>query len=266
MASRTKQKEEARARRLAEERARAEQARRQRRTQMLAGVLVGAVIVVVVAIIVSSSGGGSKPTVKPGSTAAKKVATTVNNLLAGIPQSGMRLGSSKARVVITEFGDLECPDCQAFALGPENQLIANDVRSGKVLVVFKSLATATGNAPDPNIFPFQQAAAYAAGLQGKGWHYLELFYHEQGQEGTGYVNDSYLSGLAQQVPGLDVAKWSADRKSSSLLNQVTADQQLAQRLGFDSTPSFTVQGPKGEKPIVGAVPYSSMESAIKSVE
>src|SRR5437763_521027 len=57
MASRTKQKEEARARRLAEEQARAEQSRRMRRLQMLGGVVILAIIVVVVAVIVSSGGG-----------------------------------------------------------------------------------------------------------------------------------------------------------------------------------------------------------------
>src|SRR5947209_16582889 len=53
MASRTKQKEEARARRLAEEQARSERARRQRRVRMLAGVIIGAVAVVAVLIAVS---------------------------------------------------------------------------------------------------------------------------------------------------------------------------------------------------------------------
>ena len=55
MASRTKQKEQLRARRLAEERARAEQARRQRRLRMLGGVVVLAAAVVAVAIAISAA-------------------------------------------------------------------------------------------------------------------------------------------------------------------------------------------------------------------
>src|SRR5436305_7189511 len=60
MASRTKQKEEARERRLAEERARAAQAQRRRRFQMLGGAVIVAAAVVAVAIAISS-GGSSSP-------------------------------------------------------------------------------------------------------------------------------------------------------------------------------------------------------------
>src|SRR5437764_10195762 len=166
MASRTKQKEEARARRLAEERAAAERARRSRRTRMLVGVLVGALVVVAVAIAISTSGGNN--TAPPAtSSAAKQQASTVNSALAGIPQSGATIGNPNAKVTVTEFGDLECPICREFATGAEQQLIANDVRSGKVKLVYKSLETATGSAPNPNVFPTQQAAAYAPGKHGK---------------------------------------------------------------------------------------------------
>jgi protein-disulfide isomerase len=266
MASRTRQKEEARQRRVAEEQARVERERRQKRTRLLGGVLIAAVAVVAVAIAVSSSssGGGSGP--KPGTAAANKEATAVNGLLAGIPQKGNRLGSPNAKVVVTEFGDLECPICRDFALSSEQQLISNEVRTGKVLLVYKSLETATGNGPNPSVFPVQQAAAYAAGLQDKAWNYILLFYHEQGTEDTGYVTPSYLTGLAKQVPGLNLAKWSSDRQSSSLQREVAADESLAQTLNFNSTPSITVQGPKGEQPIVGDVSYSGLQSAINSVQ
>ena len=52
MATRSKQKEEARARRLAAEKERLEAARRQRRLRMLAGLVVGAVAVVAIAIAI----------------------------------------------------------------------------------------------------------------------------------------------------------------------------------------------------------------------
>jgi len=265
MASRTKQKEEARARRLAEERAQAERAQRQRRMQMVGGVIIAAIVVVVVLVVVSSSGSGGPTGLKRGKEASSTVAQ-VSSLLAGIPQSGVTLGSPAAKVTVTEFGDLQCPICRDFALGAENQLIANDVRSGKVKLVYRSLETATGNGPDPGIFATQQAAAYAAGLQGKAWYYILLFYHEQGQEGTGYVTTSYLNGLAQQVPGLDFAKWQSDLHRSSLVAQVNADQQLANAKGFNSTPTITVSGPKGQtQPIVGDTDYGTLETAIKSV-
>jgi protein-disulfide isomerase len=265
MASRTKQKEEARARRLAEERAAAGRAARARRTRLLGGVLIAAVVVVAVAIAISSSGGGGSAPA-PTSAGAKQAAATVNGTLAGIPQNGQTLGSPTAKVTVTEYGDLECPICRDFALGAENSLISNEVKSGKVKLVYRSLATATLNGPNPNVFPTQQAAAYAAGQQGKGWNYVQLFYHEQGQENTGYVTPAYLDGLAKQIPGLDYNAWLTQSKSPTLLAQVTADQQSAASRGFNSTPTIVIQGPKGQaQPIVGSTDYGTLQSEIKSV-
>jgi protein-disulfide isomerase len=265
MASRKEQKEAAKQRRLAEEQARAERKRRERRLRMLGGVVIGAVAVVAVAIAISSSGSASA-VVKPNSAAAKQAKTTVSTLLAGIPQSGNRLGSPSAKVTVTEWGDLQCPICKDFALGAENQLISSDVRSGKVQLIYRSLPTATGNGPDPSVFPTQQAAALAAGIQQRGWNYIELFYHEQGTEDTTYVTSNYLDGLAQQIPGLNYGKWSSDRQSSTLTSQVTTDEQTATAAGYSSTPTLVVKGPKSQaQPIVGDTTYSSLESAIKSV-
>jgi protein-disulfide isomerase len=170
-------------------------------------------------------------------------------------------------VTVTEFADLQCPICKEFSEGAQNQLIANDVRAGKVKLVYRSLSTATGNGPNPNIFPTQQAAALAAGEQQKAWHYIELFYKEQGQEGTDYVNTNFLNNLAKQVTGLNFDKWSTDRTSPSLIAQVNQDQQTAASKGYNSTPTIVVKGPKGEAaPIVGNTDYASLEAKIKSVQ
>ena len=266
MASRTKQKEEARARRLAEEQARAERERRQRRIQLLIGVVLAAVAVVAVAIAVSA-GSSSNSTPGPNSTSARQAASAVNSQLAGIPQSAMTLGNSSAKVTVTEYGDLQCPICRDFALGAGNNLINNDVRSGKVKLVYKSLETATGNSPNPSIFPVQQSAALAAGSQQRGWNYVLLFYHQQGAEGTDYVNTTFLNGLAKQIPSLNFSKWSSERNSPTLSAQVVADQQDASSKGYNSTPTIVVSGPKGAaKPIVGDTDYGTLSSAIKSVQ
>jgi protein-disulfide isomerase len=263
MASRTKQKEEARARRLAEERAHAERAQRQRRMYMLGGVLLLAVAVVVVAIAISSSGGSSGGSTPKNPQQASQVSNQVNGSLAGIPQSGNTLGSPSAKVTVTEFGDLECPVCRDFALTSESQLISNEVKAGTVKLVYKSLQTAT---PDPTTFAVQQAAALAAGKQNKAWNYILLFYHEQGAEGSGYVNATFLNGLASQVPGLKFNAWQTASKNPTLLAQVQADENSARAQGFTATPSITIQGPKGSAPPIVSVPsYSDLQSRIKQV-
>ena len=77
------------------------------------------------------------------------------------------------------------------------------MRTGKVRSSISSFWTATGCPQNQQTFNTQQVAAYAAGKQRLFWDYTELFYHEQGQEDTGYVNTSYLDGLARQIPKLE---------------------------------------------------------------
>ena len=265
MASRTKQKEEARARRLAEERARAEKARRDRRIRTVGGIVLGAIIVVAVLIVVNS--GGNKGGIKTG-TEATATATAVDQMFAGIPQSGATLGNPNAPVTMTYFGDYECPVCQEFTLqGGFPELVQNEVRQGKVKVVYKSFCTATCNGPNPSIFPTQQVAGLAAGKQEKFWQYTELFYRQQGQEDTGYVNEAYLTALARQVIGMNLTTWQSDRNDASLTSQIASDQTDAKNAGVSGTPQLIFQGPTGHQasPPESVPTYSELQQAIKQV-
>jgi protein-disulfide isomerase len=264
MASRTKQKEEARARRVAEESARAEAAQRARRMRMIGGVVLAAIAVVAVAVAVSTGGGSGGGKGLQNGTGASKTVSSVQQLLAGIPQSGATLGNPKAPITMTYYGDLECPICRDFTLaGGWPQLVANDVKTGKVKVVYRSFQTATR---DPQTFQTQQVAALAAGKQNLYWYYMELFYNEQGQEGTGYVTESYLTSLARQVPGLNLTMWQTERKDASLASQVQSDIKSGLARGVQGTPTLLFQGPKGEaSPSAGVPSYSDLQQAIKQV-
>jgi protein-disulfide isomerase len=111
-----------------------------------------------------------------------------------------------------------------------------------VKIEYHSLETATR---DPQIFTAQQLAALAAGKQNKMWNFIELFYHEQGHEDSGYVTESYLQGLAQQVSGLNLPAWMAARGEASLLNTLREDALTASRAGLTSTPSFLLRRERG---------------------
>jgi protein-disulfide isomerase len=265
MASRTKQKEEARARRVAEEQARVESMRRQRRLRMVLGTVLGAVVIVA-ALVLISSGGGKKGGIQTG-TKATATQAQVAALLTGIPQSGAVLGNPKAPVTMTYYGDYQCPVCQAFTLtGGFPQLVQNDVRNGKVKVEYKAFCTATCNGPNPGVFNTQQVAGLAAGKQNKFWQYTELFYHQQGQEDTNYVTESYLQGLAKQIPSLNLATWQTDRNDASLTAQVNADQSSARSIGVSGTPTLIFNGPKGQAVPSSSVPsYADLEKAVQQV-
>jgi protein-disulfide isomerase len=234
--TRKQRREQAREQRKALEEASAEQASQRKRLIQLGGV--AAVVVVIIAIILVATGsGGSKSAPAPQSAAAKSSAATVTTLLQGIPQNGITLGSPNAPVTMQYFGDLECPICKEFTLGALPSLIQKYVRTGKLKIEYLSMQTATR---ERETFQTQQVAALAAGKQNLMWHYLELFYHEQGEEGSGYVTESYLQGLAAQVPGLNLADWSAVRNDPAYANKVISDAQAANQHGFTGTPSFLI--------------------------
>jgi protein-disulfide isomerase len=265
MASRKDQKEAARQRRLEQEQAAAAQAARTRRLQLGGGVAAIVVIIAVVAIAISSSGGGGSKTngLLTGSKAQTETAQ-VNSLLGGIPQSGATLGKASAPVTMTYYGDLQCPICQEFTLqGGFPKIVQNEVRQGKVKVVYRAFETAT---QDPATFKTQQVAALAAGKQNRFWNYTELFYRQQGAEGSGYVTEPFLKGLAQQIGGLNLSQWQSARADAGLDAQVSADGVAGQTAKITGTPTVIFTGPKGSAQVPSGIPsYSDLQSALKQV-
>jgi len=235
---------------------------KQRRLYQLAAVAAAAIAIVAVAVILSSSGGSaSRHGIENGANATETVAA-VTTLLRGIPQSGNTLGAGGARVQMTYFGDLECPICKDFTLTGLAQAIDKLVRPGKLQVEYRSLKSATAETPT---FIDQQAAALAAGSQSRMWHYVELFYREQGAEGSGYVTDAYLQRLARQVPGLDVAAWDRDRRQSTLVDRLRADAGAASQARAAGTPTLVIKGPNGSRTLSGNVSYGAIASAVAAV-
>jgi protein-disulfide isomerase len=239
--TRKQRREQARGERKALEQAQATRAARRTRLIQLGGA--AAVVVVAVAIILIATGGGGKKVVAPKSKEANAKVAEVTSLLSGIPQSGNVLGSPTAPVTLKYYGDLECPICQDFTLKVLPTLIPKYVRTGKLRIEYHSLSTATGKAESggsepEGMFKTQQTAALAAGKQNLGWYFIELFYHEQGEEDSGYVTESFIQGLAAQVPGLNLANWTTARNDPTYANTLTADAQAANQAGFTGTPSF----------------------------
>jgi protein-disulfide isomerase len=236
--TRKQRREQARAQRKELEQAEAARAvRRTRLTQL--GVVVAAVVVAIVVVLIATGSGGKSKAAPPKSKEAAEVTQKVSALVGGIPQSGIVLGDPKAPVTLQYFADLECPICKDFSTGNGalQSIISQWVRTGKLKIEYRSLETATR---EPEIFRTQQVAALAAGKQSKLWQFVETFYNEQGEEGSGYVTEQYLQKLAQQVPGLNMTQWTSARNEPALLTQITGDAQIASAQGFTGTPSFLI--------------------------
>jgi protein-disulfide isomerase len=237
--TRKQRRDQAREQRKAmEEAAAASAVRRTRLTQL--GIVASVVVVAIIVILIAT--GGSKKGA-PTKHEQNSVVHQVTALLGGISQKGNVLGSSTAPVSLQYFGDLECPICQKFTLGALPTVITKWVRTGKLKIEYRSLETATR---EPEVFKSQQVAAYAAGKQNKAWNFIETFYHEQGEEDSGYVTEKYIQGIASQVPGLNLAQWTTDRGDPQLATQVSVtDVNAASNAGFNGTPSFLI-GRAGE--------------------
>jgi protein-disulfide isomerase len=205
--------------------------RRQRLLQFGAGAVFLAIVAVVILIVVNSSSSDSG-----GDTELEGIAAT-NGLLSGLQQEKLVLGDPKAPVNLIEFGDLQCPVCKSYSEEILPSVIQNHVKSGDAKITFRNF-TIIG----PESVP-AGAAAIAAGAQGQGWTYLELFYKNQGKENSGYVTDEFLTSVAKGAGVKDLAKWEKERESKKLLKEVTKTTSQAETFGFTGTPSFAIEGP-----------------------
>jgi hypothetical protein len=83
------------------------------------------------------------------------------------------------------------------------------------------------------------------------WNFIELFYLEQRPEDSGYVTESYLQGLAQQVSGLNLPSWMAARGEAGLFDTLREDARTASSTGLTSTPSFLLGGERATPDAAG---------------
>jgi protein-disulfide isomerase len=234
--TRRERRVQARAQRVAAEQAAAERAAKRRRLTLSAIALTVCVVGILI-VVIASAGPGSVKKIAPQSREARGVASEVTALLAGIPQSGNALGRPTAPVTLQYFGDLECPVCRAFTTSALPSIIRTWVRTGDLRIEYRALQTATR---EPEVFEHQQVAALAAGEQDRLWNFVETFYHEQQEEDSGYVTESFIKGIAEQVAGLKLSSWAAQRSSTRLANELSSDAQTANADNLNGTPAFLI--------------------------
>jgi protein-disulfide isomerase len=229
----------------------AEGERRAKLLQLASAATFLAIVAVAVLVVVSASGGDGGDTELEGGAA-------VDRLLAGIPQEGTVLGDPEAPVELVEFGDLQCSTCKGYSEEILPPIIESQVEEGEVKIDFRNFtiiderSTAAG------------AAALAAANQGRGWNYIELFYRNQGEEHSGYVDGAFLKAIAAGAGVEDISKWQEERRK--LVPEVEKTTAEAEALGFSGTPSFAVKGPKSRElePLGTPESTADLEEAIEN--
>jgi protein-disulfide isomerase len=250
-----REREERRQQRQREESQAGTEDRRRKVLQLGAGAAFLVLAVVVVLIVVAAADNGS------GGDAKIEHAGAVNRLLNGVSQQGLVIGDPSAPVELIEFGDLQCPVCKGFSEEFLPEVIDNQVKTGKARISFRNFVIISEESKPAG------AAAIAAGAQGRGWNYVELFYRNQGEERSGYVTDEFLTAVAKGAGVKDIAQWNRDRKAARTLEEVEATSSEASgKFGFNGTPSFAVKGPgtNGAEPLEFPQSAGEIEAAIEA--
>ena len=214
-----------------------------RRTYVLVGVIAAVVAGAMIATSILGSGGDT-PTTPETVSGSDTVA-----LLAGIPQQGPALGRKDAPVTLAEFADLQCPFCGEWSRSAFPEIVRDYVRPGKVRMDFRGLKFIGPDSEEALRF------AYAAGLQGKLWHAVDLLYANQGEENSGWVTDEFLASVAAAIPEFDLQQALADESSAQVDALISTANDSAETLGVRTTPSFAA-GKTGEE--LGLLSVSSL--------
>lgn len=145
-----------------------------------------------------------------------------------------------AKLTIIEYSDFQCPACEAY------HYIVNRLAeeySDSVRIVFRHFPLVTIH---PNAFNAARAAE-AAGKQGKFWEMHDKLFENQG-DWVGETNplDKFL-GYAEEL-GLNTTKLEDDFSSNEIEGKINEHIFQANRLGFNSTPTFIINGQKIDNP------------------
>jgi protein-disulfide isomerase len=203
--------------------------RRRRRLWQLGAVLLFVAVVAVVAVVVLSA-----PTDVDLSDLPQQARAT-ERLFGGVPQRGVELGKPSAPATLVEFVDPQCPFCAQYSRDVLPTVVRRYVRTGRVRLRLEPLTILGGDSKT------MASLAAAASLQDRAWQLMELFYENQGDEGSGYATDTYLRKIAAATPGLDAPRALREADSPPAQRVLDGASGAASSLGVQSTPRFFVE-------------------------
>ena len=152
----------------------------------------------------------------------------------------------KAKVVIYEFTDLQCPFCNRASSTLEE---IEKTYGDKVAIVSLAKPLPFHKEAEP-----AARAALAAGKQGKFWEMRALLFENQ----RAMKGDPEIFVRLANDLGLDIKKFEKDMNAPAIAKQVKADLEMADKLGVTGTPTFFVN----DKRLVGAQPFNTFQARI----
>jgi len=155
-------------------------------------------------------------------------------------------GNPKAKVMIVEFSDFQCPYCRQAEATVKSVLAKHE---GIVAVSYRDM-------PLTSLHPMAFGAAEAgrcAGEQGKFWELHDAMFADQAG-----LDHNGLMEKAKKL-SLDEKQFETCLSSGKYKTQIQQDIQEASRFGINGTPAFFINGVF----LNGAQPESVFEKAIK---
>jgi protein-disulfide isomerase len=154
-------------------------------------------------------------------------------VLSGDAPSYRQMGFPRARVVLTEYSDLQCPKCGAAVPLIKDLLKAypHDLR-----VVFH-------HAPlkQHKWAVLAAQASEAAGLQGKFWEYAELLFAKQTEWSSVVETKPLFLGYAKELD-LDMDQFARDFESPYVVEMIQNEKARAESIEIPATPTFIING------------------------
>src|SRR3989338_2069965 len=169
------------------------------------------------------------------------------------------LGSSKARVLVVEYSDTECPFCKMFH-STMLSIMQQYGKDEKVAWVYRHYPIAELH---PKAFKEAEATECAASLGGnsKFWEYVNKIY-EVTPSNNG-LDPKELTNIATEI-GLSSKDFNVCLDSEEFAQRVNLDIKNGQEIGVSGTPYSIIIDTKSNSyyEIIGAQPYAQVKQVI----
>jgi protein-disulfide isomerase len=189
-------------------------------------------------------------------------------IFGGVPEEGIRLGSSDAPVTIQVFNDIQCSSCREAFLQAMPGLVEKYVRPGNVKLLYRHYS----NAESPQELGFY--GAEAAAEQGYGWQFIYLFFRTQ-EEAKRFTSkpafEKFEKSIAGGVEELEIEEWEHDLEENGgsggpISKRLEGNEELGQNLGIRIGGGMVVTGPSGTRTLQEGPSLPEIEKAIGEVE
>lgn len=159
--------------------------------------------------------------------------TTAEEIPETIYENHPMIGDPDAPIKLVEFGDYKCPHCKGWVNSVLSKTEKSYIEEGKVAFYFINL-------PIMGEESSLRALAVATVLQQdpkEAWKLHEAMFAYQHKT----LDDaSILAFVKKHTKGLDYNQFEKDMKNETYWENVQKDAELAETLGFSSTPSILI--------------------------